>query len=225
MRAISSSSTLIARIAAVGHDCWPRVCCQPWSIRWASKIQVLRQLQVFVPPDMAVRAGADQILAALGLHRIDQYDAVGALLDRAGLVGLDAGRVVAVIAHGRNVGDVDHRHLPAFLLQDVDPLVAVLGHRRRIAGPVIADIFVHGGERAQIAVGALGHVDDQVPFLHESSTLLLPLPLRCSARRVEPRRARRRCAVALGPSRAASLAASPGTDEVKVILPAPAAPL
>ena len=77
-----------------------------------------------------------------------------------------AGRVVAVIAHGRNVGDVDHRHLPALLLQDVDPLVPVLGHRRGIARPVVADIFIHGRERAQIAIRALRDVDDHVPFLH-----------------------------------------------------------
>src|SRR5258708_536686 len=126
----------------------------------------LRQLLLLVPPDVAVRAGLDDLLLALGLDRIDDDDAVLALLDRALRRGLDAGRVVAVIAHGRNIGDVDHRDLPAFLLQDVDPLVAVPRHRRRIAGPVIADIFVHGGERAQIAIGALRHVDDHVPFFH-----------------------------------------------------------
>src|SRR5882672_2111233 len=65
-----------------------------------------------------------------------------------------------------HIGDVDHRHLATLLLQDVDPLVAVARHRRRISRPVVADIFVHGGERAQLAVGALGHVADHIPFGH-----------------------------------------------------------
>ena len=43
----------------------------------------LRQLQLLVPPDVAVGAGVDQVLAALGLDRIDEHDAVVALLDRA----------------------------------------------------------------------------------------------------------------------------------------------
>src|SRR5262245_7921276 len=125
----------------------------------------LRQLQLFVPPDVAVGTGRDQVLAPLCLLRIDEHDPVLALFHRVAGLG-HARRIVAVIAHGRNVGDVDHRHLPALLLQDVDPLVAVLRHRRGIAGPGIADIFIHDRERAQVAIRALGHVDDHVPFLH-----------------------------------------------------------
>src|SRR5262249_10332229 len=73
----------------------------------------LRQLELLVPPDVPVRARVDEILVSLGLARIDDDDAVGALLYGADLVRLYAGRVVAVVAHGRNVGDVDHRRLPA----------------------------------------------------------------------------------------------------------------
>src|SRR4029077_20987849 len=73
----------------------------------------LRQLLLLVPPDVAVGAGIDDLLLALGLDRIDDDDAVLALPDGALRCRLDAGRVVAVIAHGRNVGDVDHRDLPA----------------------------------------------------------------------------------------------------------------
>src|SRR5262249_18798487 len=125
----------------------------------------LRQLQLFVPPDVAVGTRLDQVLAPLRLLGIDEHDPVLALFHRVAGLG-HARRIVAVIAHGRNVGDVDHRHLPALLLQDVDPLVAVLRHRRGITGPSIADIFIHDRERAQIAIRALGHVDDHVPFLH-----------------------------------------------------------
>src|SRR2546430_8812328 len=125
----------------------------------------LRKLQLLVPPDVPVGAGLDQVLAPPRLLRIDQHDPVLALLHC--VAGLrHARRIVAVIAHGRNVGDVDHRHLPALLLQDVDPFVAVLRHWRAIARPGVADIFVHDRECAQVTVRALGHVDDHVPLLH-----------------------------------------------------------
>ena len=35
-----------------------------------------------------------------------------------------------------------------------------------VARPIIADMLVHGGESAQIAIRALRHVDDHVPFFH-----------------------------------------------------------
>ena len=126
---------------------------------------VLRHLKLLVPPDVSVWTGVHQVLAALGALLVDQHDAVLALRDRAVALG-DARRIVAVIAHGRNIRDVDHRHLPALLLQDVDPLVAVLWHRLGVARPVVADIFVHGRQRAELAVRALGDVDDHVPFFH-----------------------------------------------------------
>src|SRR5215470_9716123 len=125
----------------------------------------LRQLQLVIPPDVAVGTGLDQVLAPLRLLGIDEHDPVIALFHRVAGLG-HARRIVAVIAHGRNVGDVDHRHLPALLLQDVDPFVPVPGHRSRIARPGVADILVHHRKRAQVAIGALRDVDDHVPLLH-----------------------------------------------------------
>src|SRR5262245_11044011 len=125
----------------------------------------LRHLQLCVPPAVAGGTGRDQVLAPLCLLRIDEHDPILALFHRVAGLG-HARRIVAVIAHRRNVGDVDHRHLSSLVLQDVDPLVAVLRHRRGITGPGVADIFIHDRERAQIAIRALGHVDDHVPFLH-----------------------------------------------------------
>src|SRR5262245_9302084 len=134
----------------------------------------LRKLQLLVPPDVAVGTALDQILAPPRFLRVDEHDAVVALL--YGVAALrHARRVVAVIAHGRNVGDVDHRHLPSLLLQDVDPLMAVLGHRRRIPRPGVADIFIHDRQGAEVAIGALGHVDDHVPFLHRTYPLVAGL--------------------------------------------------
>src|SRR4029077_3083360 len=54
----------------------------------------LRQLLFLVPPDVAVGAGLDDLLLALGLDRIDDNDAVLALLDRALRCRLDARCVV-----------------------------------------------------------------------------------------------------------------------------------
>src|SRR5215204_1135572 len=93
----------------------------------------LRNLEFLVPPDMAVRARLDEVLAPFRLVGIDENDAVVALLHDAAALG-QARRIVAVVAHGGHVGDVDHRNLPALLLQDVDPPVAVLRHRFRVAG-------------------------------------------------------------------------------------------
>src|SRR5262249_14534100 len=51
----------------------------------------LRQIELLVPPDVAVGTGVDQLLLPLRLLGIDQHDAVRPLADRADLVGLHAG--------------------------------------------------------------------------------------------------------------------------------------
>ena len=67
----------------------------------------LRQLLFLVPDDRPVRAGIDDVPAAPRLHRIDDDDAVVALADRvAGLA--HARRVVAVVAHHRQIGGLHH---------------------------------------------------------------------------------------------------------------------
>src|SRR5262249_44187711 len=114
---------------------------------------------------MAVGTSVDQVLASPRLLGIDQHDSIVALFDRVTGFG-HARRVVTMIAHGWNVGDVDHRNLPPLLLQDVDPFVPVLRHWRAVARPSIADILVHDREGAQVAIRALRHVDDHVPLLH-----------------------------------------------------------
>src|SRR5262249_21459529 len=119
----------------------------------------------------------NEILASPRLLGIDQHDPVVPLPHRIARLR-HAWRVVAVIAHGRNVGDVDYWRLPALLLQDVDPPVAVLRHRRAVRRPGIADIFIHDREGAQVAIRALGHVDDHVPFLHLAFTSSQPSPRR-----------------------------------------------
>src|SRR5262245_48681930 len=68
----------------------------------------LRQLLLFVSPDAAVGTGVDPVLAPLPRLGIDEHAPVLALFHRVAGPG-QARRIVAVIAHRRNVGDVDHR--------------------------------------------------------------------------------------------------------------------
>src|SRR5215211_7540640 len=177
----------------------------------------LRNLEFLVPPDMAVRARLDEVLTPFRLVGIDENDAVVALLHDAAALG-QARRIVAVVAHGGHVGDVDHRNLPALLLQDVDPPVAVLRHRFRVARPVVADILVHGRKRAQIAVGALGDIDDHIPFFHPiPSFVMAGLVPAISLTGAVPLQAR-------SPGLAAATAARPVMTADAVISPAPAGP-
>ena len=129
----------------------------------------LRHLFFLVPPDGAVGAGLHQVALALGLHRIDQHDAVVALGDGAVLGLLHARRIVAVLAHPGQERHVDHWTGAALLAVDLDPFVAVLGHLFRVARKGVAHMFVMTGEYTQIAVGAVGDIDDQVPFAHLTS--------------------------------------------------------
>src|SRR5262249_23330419 len=76
----------------------------------------LGKLQFIVPPNVPVGAGFNEILASPRLLGIDQHDPVVPLPHRIARLR-HAWRVVAVIAHGRNVGDVDYWRLPALLLQ------------------------------------------------------------------------------------------------------------
>ena len=118
--------------------------------------------------------GVDEIAPALGLDGIDDDDSVLPLVHRAA-AGLDARGVVALIAGRRHVVRLDHRAAAAHLALDVDPAVAVKRLRRRIAGEVVADVLVLRGEKAAVAVLALGDVDDQVPLLHLRASIRMAL--------------------------------------------------
>src|SRR5271166_7160363 len=125
----------------------------------------LRDLLLLIPDDRPIGAGPDNVLAALGLHWIDDDDAVIAFAD--GVAGVaNAGRIVAVIAHHRQIGGLDHGRAALDAAQDADRAVPDGGGRRRIAGEVVADMFVPLRDDAVIAVLAAPDVDDQVPLAH-----------------------------------------------------------
>ncbi len=143
---------------------------------------VLRQLQIFVPANRAVRARVGDGLLALRLDGVDMDDPVVALRHRSVLRRRDARRVVAVLAHHGQIRDVHERTRAALAAADVDPTMLVAGHRRRIAFELVADVLVLIRERAAIAVRALRDVDDEIPLLHllsfrrgqATATLVLP---------------------------------------------------
>src|SRR5208337_531428 len=135
----------------------------------------LRDLMLLIPDDRPIGAGADDVLAAPGLHGIDDDDAVVAFAD--GVAGVaNAGRVVAVIAHHRQIGGLHHRRAALHPAKDADRAVADGGGRRRIAGEGVADMLVPLRDDAVVTVLAAADVDDQVPLAH--ARLLTPLAQR-----------------------------------------------
>ena len=132
----------------------------------------LRDLLFLVPVDRAIGTGVDDLPLTLRFDGIDDDDAVGPLGDRVVLRRFHARRIVAVIAHDRRVGDVDHGRLAPLPLQDLDPLVAVERHLGGDARMVVAGVLIDGGEVAVAAILALGGIDDHVPFAHRPAPLL-----------------------------------------------------
>ena len=53
--------------------------------------------------------------------------------------------------------------------RDIEPFVAVQWLRVGVTRETVADVLVLTGEEAVIAVVALGHIDDQVPLLHDQA--------------------------------------------------------
>lgn len=124
---------------------------------------VLGELQFLVPAHGAVGAGVDQVAAAAGGLGVDDDDAVVALFHGA-LARFDAGRVVAVVAHRRQVDDVHDGRLAVLGPFQLQPGSAVQGLRGGVAGEVIADVFVLHRQHAVVAVVAAVQVDDQIPL-------------------------------------------------------------
>ena len=130
---------------------------------------VLRQLGIFVPAHCVVWAGVGDRLLAFRLDWVDDDDTVVALCHCAVFCGGHTWRIVAVLAHDRNVGNIHDWAVSALAGKDVDPPVVVARHRCRVAFKLVPDVFVLVCQRAQVAVRAFGNVDDQVPLFHADS--------------------------------------------------------
>jgi hypothetical protein len=134
---------------------------------------VLRQIELFVPVDGAVWTGIGYLTLAFRLDRVDDHDPVGPFADRAIFRSLYTRRIVAMLAHDRQINDVHQRAVATLASANFYPSMIMPRHRRRVAHELVIDMLVLVGQRTQIAVRALSHVDDQIPFIHLSDFLLL----------------------------------------------------
>src|SRR5271165_5716196 len=140
---------------------------------------MLRQRLRLIPDNGAIRTRVDQVSSALCLDGIDDHNAIRALSDRVVPCGLDAGRIVTVIAHDRNVRDVYHGSLPSHRALYPDRAGALCGMRRRIPGELVSDQFIFCRKYTIIAVFAPRNVDNQIPFAHDQMASIL---IECSQR-------------------------------------------
>jgi hypothetical protein len=71
-----------------------------------------------------------------------------------------------MLAHDRQIGDVGYRWRTPFPAFDFDPSVPVLGHFLGIAREAVADMLILHRKGAQVAVGTVGDVYNEIPFFH-----------------------------------------------------------
>ena len=95
---------------------------------------------------------------------VEDHDAVPADADEVAPLG--ARRVLALQAGLGKKGRVDAVVLPALVPEDIHPTMAVPRHGRLVRGPVVLGVFILAGQKAIVAVVALGHVDDHVSLFH-----------------------------------------------------------
>ena len=121
---------------------------------------LLGDVKVGIEVDNAVGAGIDALSGAGAFFRVDDDDAVVALVDGAGLAGQDAGGVIAVLADIVHVSDSDLGHGALDDIGDLHPEVAGIGLGFGDRGPVVADVLVLAGDLAVVAAVALVDIDD-----------------------------------------------------------------
>src|SRR5579864_7667456 len=131
----------------------------------------LWQLKLFVPDYRLVRARLHDVFPAPRLVRVDDDDAVGALANRIA-AHPHARRVVAVVAHDRQIRSLDHMRVALNTAQDAHGTLGVGCGGRGVTGKVVADVFVPRGNDAILAVLATPDFDNQIPLAH--SILLTP---------------------------------------------------
>ena len=128
---------------------------------------MLRKLGFLIPLNRTIGTGIGNRFLPFGLHRIDNDYAVIALANRAVFGRSHTGRVIAVLAHDRQIDHIHERTLAALPGLDVNPTVGMARHGRRIARKFIVDMLVLIGQRAQIAICAHSYIYNHVPFFHD----------------------------------------------------------
>ena len=101
-----------------------------------------------------MRTGRRAELATGAFLRVDDDQPVVALVNRThGAVG-DTRGVVTMMAHLRQVGDLDLGHLATNQLGETDPELPGIRLRLGIGGPIVADMLVFAGNLAAVAAVA-----------------------------------------------------------------------
>jgi hypothetical protein len=121
---------------------------------------------LLIPPDRIIRARFNDILLPLGLFRVNDNDAIISLVHSAVLCRLDARGHIAMHAGDWQIGHINDGILPPLFAHDIDPPVTMARLRYGVPWPVIVHVLVLACKEAVVAVFALSHIDDQIPFCH-----------------------------------------------------------
>ena len=122
---------------------------------------LLRNVELFVPEDLAVGAGLDDLLLTLGLNGIDDHKAVVAAIDGAIFARSDAGSVFAVLARHGDVAHLNLGTLAALFLVDFHPELAGLRLLLGIRHPAVSAMLVFAADLAGVAAHAFFGVNHE----------------------------------------------------------------
>ena len=122
---------------------------------------LLRNVELFVPEDLAIGARLDDLLLTLGLNGIDDHEAIVAAINGVVLARSDAGSVFAVLARHGNVAHFDLGALAALFLVDFHPELAGLRLLLGIRHPAVSAMLVFAADLAGVAAHAFFGVNHE----------------------------------------------------------------
>jgi hypothetical protein len=122
----------------------------------------LSDVQAFIEEDDTIRTGVDTVLAPGALDRVDDDEAVLSLInspfDRA---GIHAGRLIAVHAEMRAVGDLDLGHSPPHSFGKLKPELPGIGLGLGDRRPIIGDMFILANNLTGMTAVALRYINNE----------------------------------------------------------------
>ena len=76
-----------------------------------------------------------------------------------------------MIAHIREIGDVDAGKLTALLCMDLDPFMALFRLRRAVAREIVPYVLLFTGQETVPAIGTFRDIGDEIPLFHGNASL------------------------------------------------------